>query len=331
MTEDKTDIPRLTEPDHSSARADDRDAVRGPASVAMLAIVVIGILAFGKLGAGILISSVALLSEGLHTLLDLFAAIVSYFSVRAAAEPADYEHRYGHGKIENAAGIAQAAFIFVPTAIIIYRAILGIINLDTVLAGGGADIGTWVMGLTILVNIFLAIRLLGVAKKYRSEAIRAAAYHQFNDLWTSIGVFIALALVWWKPEWKILDPLVALGVTGISIWMAWSLFIVSLQRLLDRAAGPEVDRKIIRVLNSKKPQVRGYHNLRTRVAGSTIYVDLHVELCGELSFRKEHEIIEELERDIVKELGGSDVIIHADPCTGDCDECELDPEQQRQL
>jgi cation diffusion facilitator family transporter len=329
--EEKKDIPRLKTPGHSVARKDDPEAVRAPANVAMLAIVVVGILALGKLAAGILISSVALLSEGLHTLLDLFAAIVSYFTVRAAGEPADYEHRYGHGKIENVAGIAQAAFIFVPTAIIIYRAVLGIINLETVLAGDGADIGTWVMGATIIVNIFLALRLMGVARKHRSEAIRAAAYHQFNDLWTSIGVFVALALIWWKPEWKILDPVVALAVTAISIWMAWGLFKVSLERLLDRAAGPEIDQKIIQVLDSKKPQVRGYHNLRTRIAGSTIYVDLHVELCGELSFIKEHEIIEELESEIANALDGSDVIIHADPCAGDCDECELDPDAQRAL
>jgi len=331
MTGEKNDIPRLTTPEHASAVIRDASSKRESTDVAMLAIVVIGILAIGKLGAGILIGSVALLSEGLHTLLDLFAAMVSYFTVRAASEPADYEHRYGHGKIENVAGIAQAAFIFVPTAIIIYRAVLGIINLETVLAGDGADIGTWVMGLTILVNIFLALRLMAVAKKHRSEAIRAAAYHQFNDLWTSIGVFIALALIWWKPEWKILDPVVALAVTSISIWMAWGLFKVSLERLLDRAAGPEIDQKIIRILDIRKPQVRGYHNLRTRIAGSTIYVDLHVELCGELSFRKEHEIIEELESKIADALDGSDVIIHADPCSGECGDCELDPDEQRVL
>ncbi len=291
---------------------------------AMLAIIVIGIMAFVKLVAGLLINSVALLSEGLHTFIDLFAAIISYYTVKAAAAPADSEHRYGHGKIDNIAGIIQAAFIFVPTIIIIYRAIIGIINLETVLTGGGVGFGTLVMLLTILVNIYLAIRLLNVAKKHKSEAIRAAAYHQLNDLWTSLGVFLALGIIWLKPEWKILDPIVALLVTGISIHMAFSLLKVSIDRLVDKSAGVKVDRSILDVLDSKKPLVRGYHNLRTRMAGSTVYIDLHVEICGELSFHEAHTLTEEIEREIMEKLDESDVIIHIDPCVDDCENCELD-------
>ncbi len=320
------DAARLQPPDHAQPSDDSDDALKAPMTVAKLAIIAIGVMAVGKLGVGLLINSVALLSEGLHTLIDLFAAFISYATVKAAAAPADYEHRYGHGKIENIAGIAQAAFIFVPTIIIIYRAILGLMNLETVLAQGGIGLGTGMMGLTILVNIFLAIRLLAVAKKYKSEAIRAAAYHQLNDLWTSIGVFIALGLIWINPNLKILDPLIALGVTGISMWMAWTLFRAGLASLLDRSAGPETDEAVINVINRKKPIVRGYHNLRTRRAGSTIHIDLHVELCGELSFRKAHDVIEEIEREIASELDRSDVIIHADPCTEDCDHCEIHDE-----
>jgi len=320
----QADSPRLKRPDHAAPDAVKAEATSAPLSVATLAIVAIAIMAVGKLGVGLLIGSVALLSEGLHTFIDLAAAIISYITVKAAAEPADIEHRYGHGKIENAAGIAQAAFIFVPTLIIIYRAILGIIRLETVLAGGGVNLGTLVMGLTILINIYLALRLLAVARNHKSEAIRAAAYHQLNDLWTSIGVFAALALIWWKPEWKILDPLVALAVTAVSVWMAWSLFKVSLESLLDRAAGPEIDRAVVEAVRKKEPIVRGYHNLRTRRAGATIHADLHVEVCGEMSFRQAHEVIEEVEREIAKQLDGSDVIIHADPCTEDCEHCDFE-------
>jgi len=323
---EEKDIARLQKPEHERVRDDEAitSAKIETSGVTMLAIVLIGIMAIGKLVFGILINSVALLSEGIHTLLDLFAAFVSYFTVRAASEPADIEHRYGHGKIENVAGIAQAAFIFIPTLFIIYRAILGLVNLETVLAGDGADIGTIVMFLTILVNIFLALRLLAVAKKHKSEAIRAAAYHQLNDLWTSIGVCAALLLIWIFPDLKILDPLVALVVTAISIWMAWSLFSVSLQSLLDRAAGRETDEKILGVIENNKPLVRGYHNLRTRVAGNITYIDLHVELCGELNFRQAHDIIEKIEAEIVNAVGGTDVIIHADPCIEDCNSCELE-------
>jgi len=328
------DTARLQTPSHQKHIVEDPDMSRAPketGSVTILAIVFIGIMAAAKLAIGILINSVALLSEGLHTLIDLFAAYISYITVRAASAPPDLEHRYGHGKIENAAGIAQAAFIFVPTIIIVYRAIIGIINLDSVLSAGGLDIGTLVMLFTIFVNIFLALRLMAVAKKYKSEAIRAAAYHQLNDLWTSIGVFVALALIWWKPEWKILDPLVALIVTGISMWMAWSLFSVSFQNLLDKSAGPEIDKAVLEAIGRQKPTVRGYHNLRTRRAGSTTYVDLHVEVCGELSFRKAHDIIENIERDIALVLDRPDVIIHADPCVEDCEKCDLDPKPGRPL
>lgn len=325
-TENPDNHARLQTPEHAkfSGEKDWLKARAETSGSAMLAIIVIGIMAFVKLVAGLLINSVALLSEGLHTFIDLFAAIVSYYTVKAAAAPADSEHRYGHGKIDNIAGIVQAAFIFVPTIIIIYRAIIGIINLETVLTGGGVGFGILVMLLTILVNIFLAIRLLNVAKKYKSEAIRAAAYHQLNDLWTSLGVFLALGIIWLKPEWKILDPIVALLVTGISIHMAFSLLKVSIDRLVDKSAGVKVDRSILDVLDSKKPLIRGYHNLRTRMAGSTVYIDLHVEICGELSFHEAHTLTEEIEREIMEKLDEPDVIIHIDPCVDDCENCELD-------
>jgi len=297
----------------------------------MLAIVLIALMAAGKLIIGIAINSVALLSEGLHTLLDLFAAGVSYYTVRVASMPADDEHRYGHGKIENVAGVAQAAFIFVPTVIIIYRSIIGLINLDHVLSQGGIDIGTYMMGLTILVNILLAVRLLNVAKKYKSEAIRAAAYHQLNDLWTSIGVFVALVIIWINPGLKILDPLVALAVTAISIYMAWGLLKVSVEALVDRSAGPDIDNAVLKSLRKREPIIRGYHNLRTRLAGVTVYVDLHVEVCGELSFKDAHDLIEEIEADIAKEIGISDVIIHADPCYKECRDCDLEQASVRNV
>ncbi len=328
--ENLKDAARLQQPSHAKKVQDTPDAVNAPAearSVTMLAVICIALMAIGKLGVGLLINSVALLSEGLHTFIDLFAAWISYYTVRAASAPADTEHRYGHGKIENAAGIAQAAFIFVPTIIIIYRAIIGLTNLETILAQGGVNTGTLMMGLTILINIFLALRLMAVAKKYKSEAVRAAGYHQLNDLWTSIGVFIALALIWWKPEWKILDPLVALGVTGISMWMAWSLFKVSFDNLIDKAAGPEIDKAVLTAIDHHQPLVRGYHNLRTRRAGSTIYADLHVEVCGEMTFREAHDLIEAIESDIASALDRSDIIIHADPCIDDCLHCEMLQEQ----
>ncbi len=322
------DSARLRTPSHAAPEKREPKPAGAPTSVAMLAIVLIGLMAILKLGTGLLIGSVALLSEGLHTLIDLFAAIVSYFTVRAASQPADWEHRYGHGKIENIAGIAQAAFIFIPTLIIVARAINGLIRLETVLSSGRVDIGTGIMGLTILVNIYLALRLLSVARAHKSEAIRAAAFHQLNDLWTSIGVFIALALIWYNPNLKILDPLVALGVTAISVWMAWSLCRESVWNLLDRAAGSEIDDAVLATLNRNKPLARGYHNLRTRRAGSTVYVDIHVEVCGELSFREAHEITEKIEGEISEDLDGADVIIHADPCTEDCEHCDLNRERR---
>jgi len=321
--ENPEETARLQKPSHASNALDMVKASKAPADIALFAIVLIGLMAVGKLTIGLLINSVALLSEGLHTFVDLFAAGISYYTVRAAARPADYDHRYGHGKIENVAGVTQAAFIFVPTLIIIYRAVIGLMNLDTVLQHGGLDIGTGIMGLTILVNILLAVRLMKVAKQFKSEAIRAAAYHQLNDLWTSIGVFVALGLIWAFPSMKILDPLVAIGVTVISFYMTWSLLKVSVEALLDKSAGAATDKIVLNIIEKRKPLIRGYHNLRTRQAGATVYVDLHVEVCGELSFRDAHDVIEEVEAEIAKALGLSDVIIHADPCIEDCDDCEL--------
>ncbi|HEX9745029.1 MAG TPA: cation diffusion facilitator family transporter [bacterium] len=317
---DKQDPARLIP--QTEAFIDNKDdiffAVMGIARITVIAIVVI---AASKLIIGFLINSIALLSEGIHTLLDFGAAIVSYYTVRAASEPADVEHRYGHGKIENAAGIAQAAFIFFPTIIIIYRALTRLLAKDTSIVVEGLDLGAYVMLATMLVNIFLALRLLDMANKSKSEAIRAAAYHQLNDLWTSVGVLIALVLIWWKPHWDILDPIVALGVTLISIWMAWSLFKVSLRNLLDTHAGPEVDEAILMVLEAKKPCVKDYYNLRTRMSGSSVFADIRVVICGNLSFTDGHALTHEIEDAIHAEIPGSDVIIHPDPCSDECSDC----------
>jgi cation diffusion facilitator family transporter len=272
-----------------------------------------------KVIVGFLMGSVAVLSEAIHSAIDLIAAMIARYSVKKSAEPADKDHRYGHGKFENLSGMIEGSLIFVAAAIIIYEAGLRIFKEVPVEL---LSAGMVVMGISAGVNILVSRRLQEVAKRTDSLALEADAYHLRTDVWTSAGVFVALVLI------RItgidsLDPLVALVVAALIIHAAYDITRRSAEGLLDKSL-PEAEIKLIeRIIKEHETDVLNFHRLRARKMGSERQIDVHMIVPRNLSVKEGHDLVDHLEHDIKKELPRSVIVVHMEPCDANCDSCKL--------
>jgi cation diffusion facilitator family transporter len=261
-----------------------------------------------KLVAGVLMGSVAVLSEALHSAMDLLASLVAYFSIRQADVPADAQHPYGHGKFENISGFFEAILIFVAAGLIIYGAINKIIHPSALQK---LDWGIAVMMVSSGVNLFVSRALFRIGKRERSIALEADALHLWADVLTSVGVLGALLVIKFT-GFTLIDPLMALAVAGLIIHAAWDMTRRSLHDLADTSLPPEELESIHRLI-ATYPQISGFHKLRSRRSGRQRELDLHIELSAALSLHEAHAICHRLEDDIKKALPGIYVTIHAEP------------------
>ncbi|MCU0852663.1 MAG: cation diffusion facilitator family transporter [Thermoplasmata archaeon] len=279
-----------------------------------------------KVVVGLMMGSVAVLSEAIHSGIDLLAALIARYSVKMSAEPADKDHRYGHGKYENLSGAIEGALIFVAAAWIIYEALNKLFDpepIEIIYAGIA------VMGVSAVLNYLVSRRLSKVAKKTDSLALEADAYHLTTDVWTSVGVFIALVLIWATGiAW--LDPLVALVVAAFIIHAAYDITTRSTHGLLDRSL-PEAEIKLIeRIIKGRETAVLNFHKLRARKMGSERQIDVHMVVPRNLSVKEGHDLVSDLEKEIKKELPGSVIVIHIEPCDANCARCRMTPEPAAQ-
>ena len=263
-----------------------------------------------KIVAGVLTGSVAILTEAMHSAIDLLASFIAYFSVRRAEEPADASHRYGHEKFENAAAAAEGMLILAGSAVIAYAAIRSLIHgpeLDNL------GIGIVVIGFASAANMGVSTWLFRRARETSSPALEGDAAHLRTDAYTSIGVLVGLGLVS-ATGWHWLDPVVALiialaiVITGVRITMG------SVRVLVDEAVPDEELEVITRAIESFADRgVVGYHQLRTRQAGARRYVDLHVQFVHGTTLEEAHRLGHEIQDTIEEELKGADVLIHLEP------------------
>ncbi len=264
-----------------------------------------------KLFAGTITGSVAILTEAVHSSIDLVASIVAFFSVRKADEPADESHRYGHEKIENLAAAIEGILILVGSAAIAFEAIRHLINHGRVQTVG---VGIAVIGVSLAVNVTVSVRLARAAKRTGSPALAGDAAHLGTDALTSAAVLVGLVLVQVTgAEW--IDPVVALAVAVVVVTTGVRLLTQSSRVLVDESLPPseiEAIREAIEAVSASG--VVGYHELRTRRAGSRRYVDLHVQFKGGTSLEDAHRVAHELQDLIGDHLAGStDVLIHLEP------------------
>ncbi|MBN1790269.1 MAG: cation transporter [Bacteroidales bacterium] len=259
-----------------------------------------------KLLAGLISGSVSIISEAIHSGMDLLAAIIAFFSVKMSDIPPDREHPYGHGKFENVSGVVEAVLIFIAAGWIIYEAV------HKMIAPGPIEnigIGAAVMAVSAIVNFLVSRRLYQVAKKTDSIALEADALHLKTDVYTSVGVAVGLSLLW-ITGWKLLDPLVAIAVALMIIRESYLLLRNAFSPLLDSSLSEEETNIIHEVI-----QKRGFsfHHLRTRKSGRYRFADLHLELPENMILTEVHKICDEIEVEIERRINDIDIEIHAEP------------------
>jgi cation diffusion facilitator family transporter len=275
-------------------------------------------LVLGKLAVGILMGSVAVISEAIHSSIDLLAALIAVYAVHKSAQPADDDHAYGHGKYEDLSGSIEAVLIIVAAVVIMYEAVKRLIEGGDV---GMPLLGVAVMGMSVVVNLAVSRYLFKVAHETSSVALEADALHLSTDVWTSLGVMAAMVAIW-ATDWHVLDPIVAIGVAVLIIFAAWNLTRRTIKDLVD-APLPEEDRlAILTVLNEHKGMHIGYDSLRTRRAGPDRHIDMHLHFPPSMPVAEAHDLSHHIQLEIEERLGHAQVLIHLEPCELPCRECD---------
>ncbi len=270
-----------------------------------------------KLVAGILTGSVSIIAEAIHSGIDLLAALIAFVSLRIAGRPADREHPFGHGKVENVSGTIEAVLIFVAAIFIIYEAI------NRIIAGAIVEylsIGIAVMAISVVVNIIVSRHLLRIARDSDSIALEADARHLTADVYTSLGVLAGLVVVQ-VTGLNILDPIIAICVSIFILRAAYNLTRRAFPSLIDVKLPEDEEALIESIMSEHMGELVGFHELRTRKAGSERYIELHMMMARDASVERAHSLCDHLEEDIKSRLPNIHVTIHIEPCDMDCDTC----------
>ncbi|WP_289245327.1 cation diffusion facilitator family transporter [Methylophaga sp. UBA678] len=263
-----------------------------------------------KLFAWFLTDSVSILATLVDSSLDVLASVLNMIAVHHALQPADREHRFGHGKAESLAGLGQSMFIAGSAGILLLQAINRLFKPEAM--EQGMTIGITVMVFSIIATFALMVFQNYVIKQTDSTAIKADALHYKTDLLVNGGVILALVLS--LNGWTLSDPLIAIAIALFILHSAWGIVRESIDLLMDHEL-PDNEREKISALILKHPQARGLHDLRTRRSGTTVFIQLHLELDETLSLRQAHDIADALEREIADLFDEAEVIIHEDPIT----------------
>jgi len=276
-----------------------------------------------KLAAGLMIGSVSIISEALHSGVDLLAALIALFSVKASGLPADTTHPFGHGKVENISGTIEALLIFAASGWIIFEALEKLRFPQPIEYVGW---GVAVMLISAVANLIVSRMLFKVARETDSIALEADAWHLRTDVYTSAGVMAGLAVIWighrFTPDPNIhwLDPVAALGVALLIVRAAYRLTLQAARDLIDTRLPAEEETWIRDLILACQPTIHGFHKLRTRKSGNFRFIEFHIKVDPKMSVGASHRITEELSGSIEKRFPASSVIIHIEPCDGRCDE-----------
>lgn len=263
-----------------------------------------------KLIAGIVTGSIAILTEAVHSSIDLVASVIAWFSVRKAGAPADHEHPYGHAKVENLAAALEGVLILVGAGVIVFEAVRRLADAPEVHSLG---FGIGVIAFSGVANVAVSTYLYRQARITESPALEGDAAHLRTDAMTSFGVLIGLVLVQTTGV-EALDPVAALLVAIAIIWAGVRIVTRSSRVLVDETL-PESELEAIRrvVEGHGAAEIEGFHKLRARRGGSRRYVDLHVQFRAGTTLERAHELAHELQGGIRAELRGADVLIHLEP------------------
>ena len=275
--------------------------------VARLSIASNTLLIIMKLVVGILSGSVSIISEAIHSSMDLVAALIAFFSVKVSDTPPDSKHQYGHGKIENVSGVIEAILIFIAAGWIIMEAVKKLLGKPFELEI--IWIGAIVMFISAGVNTFVSRRLYKVARETKSIALEADALHLKTDVYTSLGVAVGLSLIL-VTGIKWLDPIIALLVACLIIYESYVLLRKAFFPLLDSSWSED---DIVRLRKKLAEMNVNYHELRTRTAGNYKFIDLHIVIPENESVANAHKYCDMIEEELSKSFENLSVTTHVEP------------------
>jgi cation diffusion facilitator family transporter len=289
--------------------------------VAMLSVTSNSLLVVFKLIIGLAIGSVSVISEAIHSGVDLLASIIAFFAVKTAGKPADDRHTFGHGKFENLSGTIEALLIFVAAGWIIREAISKLLHPHPMQEVGW---GILIMAVSSLINFLVSQRLFKTGKESDSLALLADGWHLRTDVYTSAGVAFGLFLYYTGrlifPQYNLywVDPVVAMIVALLIVKAAYQLTVQSTGGLLDEKLPKEEEKQILEIIHSKEPRILSYHNFKTRKAGSERFIEFHLIVEPDMSVKDAHDICDAITFDIKALLKRSVVMIHTEPCMHTC-------------
>lgn len=262
-----------------------------------------------KIIAGVLSGSVSIISEAIHSGMDLVAAVIAFFSVRMSSKPADSKHPYGHGKIENVSGVVEGLLIFVAAALIIVEAVKKLFNPSEV---SQTTVAAVVMVFSGAVNFFVSRTLYKTAKAEDSIALEADALHLKTDVYTSLGVGAGILLIKITGV-TLFDPIVAILVAGLIIKEAWVLCRNAFGPLMDTRLSDEDEYRIREIMDIFKDEILDYHELRTRKSGNMKYIDFHMTVREGITVKESHCLSDRIEQELEKALRNTSISIHFEP------------------
>jgi cation diffusion facilitator family transporter len=286
--------------------------IRTKSGAAALSIASNSLLIAIKLAAGAITGSIAIVTEAVHSLIDLVASVVAFVSVRKAGEPADQDHPYGHEKVESLAATIEGMLILVGAGIIVFEATRRLVD------GAEVDalwVGIAVMGFSVVANLVVSTVLSRQARTHDSPALEGDAAHLRTDALTSAGVLAGLALV---------EVTGVVAFDSITALLVAAAIVVAGLRIIRRSSGvlvdevlpdEEMDRIEAAIAAARTPEVAGYHKLRARRAGSRRYIDLHVQYRSGTSLERAHELAHAMRDEIEARIRRAEVLIHVEPET----------------
>lgn len=251
--------------------------------------------------------SVSLLASLIDSVMDSAASLINLFAIRFALVPADDDHRFGHGKAEALAGLGQAAFIAGSAVFLLLHAVDRILHPAPVT---DTSIGIGVMLFSIVATFALVLLQRYVIRHTQSTAVRADSLHYVGDLLVNASIVVALVAA--AMGYMALDAWFGIAIAFYIVWNAWEIVRDSLVHLLDREVGEDVREEILRIAGAH-PEVKGVHDLRTRLSGQQMFVQLHMEVDRDMPLWRSHDIAEAVEKTILASFPRSDVIVHQDP------------------
>ncbi len=276
-----------------------------------------------KLVVGIFTMSMAVLSDAIDSGIDIVTSLMARYSVKMANEPADERHSYGHGKFENLSGLIQAIIVVVIAIFILIEAIRRIftgIYLEVL------EYGIIIMIISVIGKLAISQNLLRVARKHESIAMEANALNLRADVWMSMGVLVSLSIIWLTvgqyPDIVYLDPIVAIVIAFIIIKAGFDIAKRSSHDLLDQHIPDDEQAIVQEILDAHKDDYLEFHRLRARKSGNERHIDMHLVLPKEKSLEEAHQLTDKIEAEITARLKNAIVVIHMEPCDGECAGCQ---------